>query len=79
MQRIGDYNASTYHENKVDIITKSTNVVSQVNLVLWTRRKAWNNTNISVKDAFKIIDKIQYNGIKYVLFENDLPDIFNEN
>lgn len=30
------------------------------------------------KDAFKIINKIQYNGIKYVLFENDLPDIFNE-
>ena len=31
-----------------------------------------------VKDAFKIINNIKYNGIKYILFENDLPDIFNE-
>ena len=31
-----------------------------------------------IREAFKIINSIQYDGIKYVLLENDLPDIFNE-
>jgi len=32
-----------------------------------------------VKEAFKIIDNIKVGQTKYVLLENDLPDIFNEN
>ena len=31
-----------------------------------------------VKEAFKIIDNIMVEDIKFVLLENDLPDIFNE-
>ena len=31
-----------------------------------------------VKEAFKIIDRIKVKDIKYILLENDLPDIFNE-
>ena len=31
-----------------------------------------------VREAFKIIDGIDSNDIKYILLENDLPDIFNE-
>ncbi len=31
-----------------------------------------------VKEAFKIVDDIKSDKIKYVLLENDLPDIFNE-
>ena len=31
-----------------------------------------------VKEAFKIVDGIKSNKTKYVLLENDLPDIFNE-
>lgn len=31
-----------------------------------------------VREAFKIIDEIDSDDIKYILLENDLPDIFNE-
>lgn len=31
-----------------------------------------------VKEAFKLVDDIESNKIKYILLENDCPDIFNE-
>lgn len=44
--------------------------------------KKYDKNNIfvinDVRDAFKIIDGINSNSTKYILLENDLPDIFNE-
>ena len=45
-------------------------------------QKKFNKTKIiiinDIKEAFKIIDEIKSEKEKYILLENDLPDIFNE-
>ncbi|MBQ2872910.1 MAG: UDP-N-acetylmuramoyl-tripeptide--D-alanyl-D-alanine ligase [Bacilli bacterium] len=47
------------------------------------KEKKYKEENIfiinDVREAFKIIDGINTKGKKYILLENDLPDIFNEN